>query len=89
MQEDSRSYKWEIARIRLRSLGYTVVQSFGFALVLWAVWAILARRIYQYYAAEYTMPGVVSTAVGMIPAVDDMTAALLLAAGAAIVWLST
>jgi len=87
---ESGSKRWEVARIRVRNLAYTVLQLFGFALVLWGVFEILGRAVLEYYQNESgSVPQLLTNAASTVPSLDQVTAIVVFGAGATVVWVST
>lgn len=77
----------EVLRIRIRTLGYSIVQFSGLALVLWGFYAFLSDPLLSYYQAQ--LPDVVMTVDGMIPTLDGISAIIVFGLGAFVVHLST
>jgi len=82
MQEDSRSYKWEIARIRLRSWGYTLLQLGAFGIMFVGAFNVLGPRLIKYYSQRGGVPDLLSTAAETIPVMDEVAALVVFGIGA-------
>lgn len=87
---DSESQRREITWIRARNVAYTIVQLGGFALVFWGLFELFRPALVEYYQSESSaVTGYLSELSSIIPVLDQLTALVIFAAGAVIVWFST
>lgn len=90
MADESRSYRWEVAWIRVRSYAYTGIRLFGLALIALGAWAIFAPGLIDYYQQEGEgVPDTVLRVHDVMPVLDEITALVVIVAGLVILHLST
>ena len=90
MVSDSGSHRRELARIRARNVGYTVVQVTGFALVFWGLFELFSEAVINYYERQPSgAPDALVSVAELVPQLDQLSALVVFAAGAVVVWKST